>query len=57
MMKPYKVECFSPFMDMEMNCICMEQAEDVYLKALDSGFYFRGHIVSNETGEVICHFS
>lgn len=57
MKKPYRVEMFSDMMDMEANVATIEQASDLYFKGMDSGFYHSGHVLSNETGEVFCHFS
>lgn len=57
MKKPYRVELFSNMMDMEANVATIEEASNLYFKGMDSGFYHSGHVLSNETGEVFCHFS
>ena len=56
-MKKYKVCGFSDLMDAEMNCHTIEQASDLYEMMMNSDFYYKGHIMDNETGELYCHFS
>lgn len=55
-MKQYKVEGFSALMDAEMNVHTIEQASDIFETMMNSGYYYKGHIVDNFTGEVYCHF-
>lgn len=56
MKKAYKVELFSEMMDMEMNVATAEEASRIYFAGMDSGKYYKGHVISNETGEVFHHF-
>ena len=55
-MKQYKVEGFSAMMDAEMNVHTAEQASDIFETLMNSGHYYKGHIVDNFTGEIYCYF-
>lgn len=56
MMKKYKVEMFSEGLDAEMNVTTLEEAMKIYCRMRDSEIYDRGHLMSNETGEVLMVF-
>lgn len=56
MLKPYKVELFSNLI-VETNVATAEQASKLYFQGMENGFYHRGRVVNNETGEIICSFS
>ena len=55
-MKRYKVEGFSEMMDAEMNCRTAEEASDIFEMMMNSGHYYKAHIVDNFTGELYCYF-
>ena len=57
MMKYYKVVGESALMDVAMDVVSAEQASELYSMMRDSGIYTNGYVMSNETGELFCHFS
>ena len=57
MMKKYKVCGFSALMDAEMNINDAEWASDLFETMMNSGCYYRGYVMDNNTGEVYCYFN
>lgn len=55
-MKKYQIQVFSDEVNVKADYETSERAYEMYFKALYSGGYQRGHLLSLETGEVLAHF-
>ncbi len=52
----YIVEVFSQNKDIEVRCADWETAITTYQEYMASLDFFRGHVMDNETGEILLHF-
>lgn len=52
----YKVYGLTTNREIDINFRHIEEASDFYYTMLESEEYFRGYVMSNETGEVYAHF-
>ena len=52
----YIVEVFSHNKDIEVRCKDWETASTTYQEYMASLDFFRGHVMDNETGEILLHF-
>lgn len=53
---PYIVEAFSHGKTVCVECADWETARTTYQEHMESLGFFRGHVVDNETGEVLMYF-
>lgn len=53
---PYRVEVFSHEKVVDIQCADWETASTTYQNYMKSLNFFRGHVVDNETGEVLLYF-
>ncbi len=53
---PYIVEAFSHGKMINVHCADWETASATYQEYMASLSFFRGHVMDNETGEILLHF-
>jgi hypothetical protein len=53
---PYIVEAFSHGKMVNVHCADWETASATYQEHMASLGFFRGHVMDNETGEILLHF-
>ena len=53
---PYRVEAFSHGKVVNILCADWETASATYQEYMESLGFFRGHLMDNETGEILLHF-
>ena len=54
---PYRVEVFSYEKVIDVQCADWETASTTYQEYMESLDFSRGHVVDNETGEVLMYFT
>ena len=52
----YRVEAFSHGKVIDVQCADWETASTTYQEFMESLGFFRGHVMDNETGEILLHF-